>query len=136
MSESPPRGDGDAPAARAREAAALVDACKAGDGAAFDELVRRYRPRIYALALHLTGSPSDADDITQDAFIRAYAKIHDFEGRSEFFTWLYRIALHRALNGRRDRRRRHTVDLDDPRVAAAVQVDAAGDPRRAVELTE
>jgi RNA polymerase sigma-70 factor (ECF subfamily) len=127
---------GDLPEVRGREAAALVRACKAGDASAFEELVRRYRPRIFALALHLTGSPSDADDITQDAFIRAYAKIHDFEGRSEFFTWLYRIALHRALNGRRDRKRRRTVGLDDPRVAAAVEVDAPGDPRRALELSE
>ena len=69
---------------------------KRGDSNAFDDLVRKYRPRVYALALHLTGQESDADDITQDAFLRAYSKIHDFEGRSEFFTWLYRIALHRA----------------------------------------
>jgi len=136
MSDDRASDGGDPPEARAREAAALVEACKRGDPSAFDELVRRYRSRIFALALHLTGSPSDADDITQDAFIRAYAKIHDFEGRSEFFTWLYRIALHRALNGRRDRKRRRTVGLDDPRVAAAVEVDAAGDPRRALELSE
>lgn len=136
MSEDRANDAGNAPEVRAREAAALVRACKEGDVSAFGELVRRYRPRIYALALHLTGSPSDADDITQDAFIRAYAKIRDFEGRSEFFTWLYRIALHRALNGRRDLKRRRTVGLDDPRVAAAVEVDAAGDPRRALELSE
>lgn len=121
---------------RAREASALVDAAKAGDASAFDELVRRYRPRIFALALHLTGRPSDADDITQDAFLKAYSRLRDFEGRSEFFTWLYRIALHRALNVRRDQGRRRTVDLDDPRLTAAVAVDSRGDPRRALELQE
>ena len=122
---------------KAREASALVDAAKAGDQAAFAELVRRYRGRIYALALHLTGSQSDADDITQDAFMRAYAKLPDFEGRSQFFTWLYRIALHRALNVKRNQgRRRAVVGLEDARVSAAVAVDAEGDPRRALELAE
>lgn len=121
---------------RGLEASALVTQAKAGDPRAFEELYRRYRPRIYALALHLTGRPSDADDITQDAFLKAYEHLPGFEGRSEFFTWLYRIALHRALNVQRDRGRRATVALDDPRLTAALAVDAAGDPRRAVELQE
>jgi len=121
---------------RGREANELVRAAQSGDPAAFEELVRRYRPRIFALALHLTGRRSDADDITQDAFLRAYSKINEFEGRSQFFTWLYRIALHRALNVKRDQGRRRSVDVDDPRVAAAVEVDAMGDPRRAIELTD
>jgi RNA polymerase sigma-70 factor (ECF subfamily) len=122
--------------ARAREAQALVDAARGGDPRAFEALVKRYRHRIFALALHMTGSPSDADDITQDAFVRAYRNIHRFEGRSEFFTWLYRIALNRALNVRRDRTRRRTQDLDDPRVTAAVAVDSGGDPHRAMELRQ
>lgn len=117
-------------------ATSLVAAAQAGSDAAFEELVRRYRPRIYALALHLTGRASDADDVTQDAFLRAYKNLASFEGRSEFFTWLYRIALHRALNLRRDRGRRPEADLDDPRVSAALEVDADGDPRHALELRE
>ncbi len=119
---------------RGHEASVLVDAAKSGDPKAFEELVRRYRSRIFALALHLTGRRSDADDITQDAFLRAYSKINEFEGRSEFFTWLYRITLHRALNVKRDRGRRKTVDMDDPRVAMAIEVDAGGDPRLALQL--
>lgn len=122
--------------ARARQADALVEAARAGDARAFEGLVKRYRHRIYALALHMTGSPSDADDITQDAFVRAFRNIHRFEGRSEFFTWLYRIALNRALNVRRDRVRRRTADLDDPRVTVAVAVDSGGDPGRALELRQ
>ncbi|MBK8170997.1 MAG: sigma-70 family RNA polymerase sigma factor [Sandaracinaceae bacterium] len=121
---------------RAREATSLVEAARTGDPRAFDELVKRYRPRIFALALHMTGSRSDADDITQDAFLRAYNKLAEFEGRSEFFTWLYRIALHRALNVQRDRRRRPAVDFEDPRVGMAVAVDSGGDPRRSAELRE
>jgi RNA polymerase sigma-70 factor (ECF subfamily) len=114
----------------------LVRQAKAGDRDAFATLVRRFRPRIYALALHLTGSRSDADDIAQDAFLRAYRQLGTFAGRSEFFTWLYRIAMNRALNVKRDGKRRVAVDLDDPRVQAAVAVDAYGDPRRAAELRQ
>ncbi|HEY2744063.1 MAG TPA: sigma-70 family RNA polymerase sigma factor [Polyangia bacterium] len=114
----------------------LVKRAQAGDRGAFDDLVRRYRARIYALTLHLTGSRAEADDITQDVFTRAYQQLATFAGRSEFFTWLYRIAVNRALNARRDTARRRTSGLDDPRVQAAVAVDAYGDPRRAAELRQ
>lgn len=114
----------------------LVKRAQSGDRSAFDDLVRRYRARIYALTLHLTGSRSEADDITQDVFTRAYQQLHTFAGRSEFFTWLYRIAVNRSLNARRDTARRRTSGLDDPRVQAAVAVDAYGDPRRAAELRQ
>jgi RNA polymerase sigma-70 factor, ECF subfamily len=114
----------------------LVKRAQAGDRAAFDDLVRRYRARIYALTLHLTGSRAEADDITQDVFTRAYQQLHTFAGRSEFFTWLYRIAVNRSLNARRDTARRRTSGLDDPRVQAAVAVDAYGDPRRQAELSQ
>lgn len=115
-------------------AARLVALAKAGDDRAFEELVRRYRSRIFALALHLSGSTSDADDITQHVFMRAYRALANFEGRSEFFTWVYRMAVNRALNVRRDRGRRSEDPLDDPRVELAVSVDAAGDPALAAEL--
>ncbi|MBW2548092.1 MAG: RNA polymerase subunit sigma [Deltaproteobacteria bacterium] len=121
---------------RGAEAAELVARAKAGDTAAFDELVRKYRPRVYSLALTLTGQASDADDITQDAFLKAYHKLPEFEGRSEFFTWIYRITLHRALNAKRDRKRMRIVPLDDPRLLAAVAVDSHGNPERAAQLRD
>jgi RNA polymerase sigma-70 factor, ECF subfamily len=126
----------------AATAAILVARAKAGDGQAFDQLVRRYRRRIFALALHLSGSNSEADDITQDVFLKAYRALDGFEGRSEFFTWVYRMAVNRSLNARRDRMRRKEqpmVAADgevDPRIELAVQVDAKGDPRRAAELRD
>ncbi|HEY6879900.1 MAG TPA: sigma-70 family RNA polymerase sigma factor [Polyangiales bacterium] len=120
---------------RARDADALVSAARAGDTAAFDRLVRRFRPRIYALALHLSGSASDADDIAQDAFVQAYRHLPHFEGRSHFFTWLYRITVNRALSAQRAQRR-GAVPLDDVRLQVALQVDAPSDPRLAVELRE
>lgn len=123
-------------AERAADTAALVDRARGGDRRAFDALVRRYRPRIHALALHLTGDPNDADDVTQEAFLRAYDRLPGFGGRSALFTWLYRIAVRGALNHRRAARRRRTWGLDDPRIAPALAVDAAADPRARAELRE
>jgi len=126
------------PRREAATAAWLVDRAKAGDGRAFDELVRRYRKRIFALALHLSGSEHDADDITQDVFLRAYRALDRFEGRSEFFTWVYRLAVNSALDARRKRARRSESSIDevDPRIERAIEVDAGGDPRRAAELRQ
>ena len=121
----------------AATATALVERAKAGDPAAFNALVRRYRKRIFALALHLSGSESDADDITQDVWIRAFHTLDKFEGRSEFFTWLYRLTVNRAFDARRARIRRSESSFeDDPRLLLAVEVDAHGDPRRAAELRQ
>jgi RNA polymerase sigma-70 factor, ECF subfamily len=121
---------------RARDADLLVARARTGDPAAFDALVRRFRPRIYALALHLTGSASDADDVAQEAFVQAYRHVRQFEGRSQFFTWLYRITVNRALNTRRTGARRTSIPLDDARVTAALAVDAPNDPRLALSLRE
>ncbi len=124
------------PEATVEEPRDLVDAARAGDVRAFNALVQRYRPRILALALHLTGSANDADDIAQDVFLKAFQHVAEFEGRSAFFTWIYRIALNRSLQIVQQRRVRQGVDLDDPRVALAVAVDAGGAPQRALELRE
>lgn len=120
----------------AQAATVLVERAKRGDRAAFDELVRRYRGRILALALHLSGKASDAEDITQEVFLKAYQKLEGFEGRSHFFTWVYRMTVNRALNARRDRQRRRETTMDDPRVDRAVAVDARGNPARATELRQ
>src|SRR5262245_33478039 len=96
------------------EVTEVVRRARTGNSNAFAELVRRYRPRIYALGLHLTGRASDADDIAQEVFLRAYRALNEFEGRGEFFSWLYRIALHLALNEKRNRARRGGPPLDDP----------------------
>ena len=121
----------------AATATALVERAKAGDPTAFNALVRRYRKRIFALALHLSGSESDADDITQDVWIRAFHTLDKFEGRSEFFTWVYRLTVNRAFDARRARIRRSESSFDDdPRLELAVEVDAHGDPRRAAELRQ
>jgi len=119
----------------AQAATLLVVQAKAGDKRAFEALVRRYRKRIFALALHITGSASEADDIAQEVFLKAYRALPEFEGRSQFFTWVYRMAVNRSLNARRDRARRGE-ELDDPRLELAVAVDARNDPGRAAELRQ
>jgi len=120
----------------AQTAALLVAQAKAGDQRAFDALVRRYRKRIYALALHMTGSASEADDIAQEVFLKAYRALAQFEGRSQFFTWVYRMTVNRSLNSRRDRARRGEDTLDDPRLELAVAVDARHTPGREAELRQ
>jgi RNA polymerase sigma-70 factor (ECF subfamily) len=122
-----------------REAAtahALVTEAQAGDQRAFEALVRRYRKRIFALALHITGSASEADDIAQEVFLKAYRALPEFEGRSQFFTWVYRMTVNRSLNARRDRSRRGEDDLDDPRLVLALEVDGRGNPARQAELRQ
>jgi len=121
----------------AATATALVAAAKAGDARAFEALVTRYRKRIFALALHITRSASEADDIAQDVFLKAYRALPEFEGRSQFFTWVYRMTVNRSLNVRRDRARRgEDVVLDDPRLELAVAVDARCNPVREAELRQ
>ncbi len=114
----------------------LVRRVQAGDRKAFGTLVERYRSRIFALALHLTGSESEADDITQEGFLRAYRAIDSFAGRSEFFTWLYRIVINLAHSSNRARARRPRTDLEDPRVELAIVVDGNGDPGESAELRQ
>lgn len=82
-----------------------LDRARHGDRTAFGRLVRRHQRRVYAAALHILGNHSDADDATQEAFVRAYRGIASFDGRADFFTWLYRIAVNTALNALRSGRR-------------------------------
>jgi RNA polymerase sigma-70 factor, ECF subfamily len=89
----------------ASDEADLLARARKGDTAAFGALVRLHQKRVYAAALHVTGNHSDADDVTQEAFVRAYRGLATFDGRSDFFTWLYRIAVNTSLNRLRSSRR-------------------------------
>jgi RNA polymerase sigma-70 factor, ECF subfamily len=83
-----------------------LDRARSGDRAAFGRLVQHYQRRVYAAALHLLGNHADADDATQETFVRAYRALHTFDGRADFFTWLYRIAVNTSLNVMRSGRRK------------------------------
>ena len=93
--------------------AQLVAAAKSGDQSAFEELVNRYERRIYRVALHITQNPSEAEDAMQDAFVKAYQHLGDFQGDSRFYTWLVRITVNEALMRLR-RRRPNVFSLDEP----------------------
>lgn len=76
----------------------LVERVQNGDLAAFDQLILKYRERLYSIIYNLTGNREDASDLTQEAFIKAFQSIGRFKGRSGFFTWLYRIAVNTTLS--------------------------------------
>jgi RNA polymerase sigma-70 factor (ECF subfamily) len=76
----------------------LVDRFKSGDQSAFNEMVSRYWDRIYAMVHQLLRNPQDAEEVTQDAFIRAHRGLVNFRGDSAFSTWLYQIATNLARN--------------------------------------
>lgn len=82
-----------------------LDRARGGDRDAFGRLIRRHQRRVYAAALHILGNHSDADDATQEALVRAYRGLASFDGRADFFTWLYRITVNTALNALRSGKR-------------------------------
>lgn len=92
---------------------ALVRAAKKGDLEAFSELVHRYDRNIFRIAQHITHNEEDAQDVVQDAFLKAYQNLEQFQGNSKFYTWLVRIAVNEALMKLRKRRNEKTVSLDE-----------------------
>jgi RNA polymerase sigma-70 factor, ECF subfamily len=91
----------------------LVAAAKRGDAVAFEELVKRYEAKIFRLTMNITRNREDAEDAMQDAFLKSYAHLKDFQEDSRFYTWLVRIAANEALMRLR-KRRPNQVSLDEP----------------------
>ena len=99
----------------------LVDRAREGDAQAFGQLVRRHQQRIHRLAMHLLRDRAEAEDVMQETFIRAYRALARFDGRSEPYTWFYRIAINLSLNTLRSRKsRRTTTESDDARLDAII----------------
>jgi RNA polymerase sigma-70 factor (ECF subfamily) len=92
---------------------ALVQSAKAGDVSAFEELVKRYDRNVFRIAQHITQNREDAEDVVQDAFLKAYSNLAQFQGQSKFYTWLVRIAVNEALMKLRRRRPERMVSLDE-----------------------
>src|SRR5205809_7516075 len=76
----------------------LVKRCQAGDTEAFDELVTRYRTRVFSMIYNLVHNEQDAWDLAQDSFVKAWKSIKRFRGRSSFYTWIYRIVMNVTID--------------------------------------
>ena len=111
MSEAAPIADANEPAGMLE--GDLVKRARRGDLEAYDELVKRYQQRIYATVYHMTSNHEDANDIAQDAFIKAYSALKSFKGGSTFYTWLYRIAVNKTINFLKQRKNKQHFSLND-----------------------
>src|SRR5450755_3030458 len=95
------------------EELSLVQAAKRGDDSAFEELVRRYDRNVFRIAQHITQNREDAEDVVQEAFLKAYGNLAQFQEQSKFYTWLVRIAVNEALMRLRRRRPERMVSIDE-----------------------
>jgi RNA polymerase sigma-70 factor (ECF subfamily) len=102
----------------------LVKRVQRGDKTAFDLLVRKYQHKVVKLVLRYVRNPAEAEDVAQEAFIKAYRALPQFRGDSAFYTWMYRIAINTAKNSLASRDRspiRYDLDLTDPVESHSVQ---------------
>ena len=91
----------------------LVRLSQSGDTRAFDDLVRKYTPKLYGLVYNMTSNRDDTADLLQDVFAKAYRSIKRFQGKSTFYTWIYSISVNMTLNFLKKRGRYTKLSLDD-----------------------
>ncbi len=123
------------------EEAELVRRARHGDLGAYDDLVRRYQERIYATIYHMTSNHEDANDLAQEAFIKAFQALRSFKGGSSFYTWVYRIAVNKTINFLKQRKNKAQLSLDDLDFNAEHDPDLVAlisekTPRREANLSE
>ncbi len=102
----------------------LVDLCRQGDNDAMERLILKYQNRIYNTILKICANADDAAELTQEAFVKVIEKINDFQGKSQFYTWLFRIAVNLTLNYCKRNVKLGLRSLDVP--AEGQDADAAG----------
>jgi RNA polymerase sigma-70 factor (ECF subfamily) len=113
-----------------------------GDDAAFAELVQRYRARVFGSFIKRLGDRQEAEDLTQEVFLRLYRSRHTYQPRARFATWLFHVSQNVARNALRSRRRRPALRLEaltspaDPRAAEALLTDRGEGPSRPMERSE
>ncbi len=113
----------------------IIDAVLAGDAARFDELFDRYHRRLFGLLWHACGDRELAEDLGQEAFLRAFRKLHLYSGQAQFYTWLARVAMNLLSSFRRKRRIESEVD----REGFDMVMDSVGDfqsPDAQAQLSE
>jgi RNA polymerase sigma-70 factor (ECF subfamily) len=123
------------------EETVIVKRAREGDLVAYDELVQRYQERIYATVYHMTSNHEDANDLAQEAFIKAFHALKSFKGGSSFYTWVYRIAVNKTINFLKQRKNKAQMSLDDLDFNAEHDPDLVAlisekTPRREVNLSE
>ena len=131
----------DAPPAPVVEDSVLVKRAQKGDMVAYDSLIQRYQERVYSTLYHMTSNHEDANDLTQEAFIKAYKALPNFKGDSSFFTWVYRIAVNKTINFLKTRKNKIHLSLNDldfnaehdPEIVAFISDKT---PRRDLNLSE
>ena len=142
ISEPSSRGASDATGAVVSgDEGSLVTQAKAGNYAAFEELVNRYENKIYRLGLSITGDPSDAEDVLQETFLKAFEHLGDFREDSRFYTWLVRIGVNQGLMKLRKRRADKSVPLgnvetEEGEVLPREYADWRPNPEQQYERTE
>ncbi len=125
--------------AREQGDAGLVEGSLRGDPGAFDELVRRYKDRLYGVIYRYVGNHEDAMDLAQEVFVRAYHGLHAYRGQAQVCTWLYSIAVNLARNRHRDRSRKGrnmATSLDALEEDAPGLASATSTPREAASKHE
>src|SRR5471032_2602510 len=119
----------------------LVERAQAGDPTAFDDLVRRYQPRLLGMLYNMTNIQTDAWDLAMETFEKAYRSIHSFRLDAEFFTWLYRIGFNLTVNFIKRNKHRNNLSMDDADLdlqnrAEFIDVSASGDAEKQARLAE
>ena len=120
----------------------LVERCRASDESAFNEIVSRYKSKVYSYVYRMTGSSDDAEDLTQEVFIRMYTSIDSFRSQSSLSTWLFRIASNLCVDRfRRSKTRTPAYSLDEPILGKESETghevpDSTYEPQRLLENTE
>lgn len=109
------------------EDASLVQEVLAGHQASFQILVERYQARMFALARHYTKNPVEIEDLVQETFLKAFARLDSFQHQSTFYTWLYRIAMNTILDGLKRRGRSPVQTVEDPELL--VSASSSGSQR-------
>lgn len=125
--------------AREEADARLVESSLRGDPGAFDELVRRYKDRVYGVIYRFVGNHEDAMDLAQEVFVRAYQGLHAYRGHSQVYTWLYSIAANLSRNRLRDRTRKgrsRATSLEALEEAGAGMAAPGAGPREAAAKRE
>ncbi len=115
----------------------IVERVKRGDTALYEIIMRRYNQRLYRVARAILRDDAEAEDVMQDAYVRAYQHLHQFAGRAQFSTWLTRIAVHEALS--RLRRRNRNQQLDDTGQDGEISmnmVETSPDPEQSASRAE